>query len=108
MEEMTWSGEIDRVTIGATREEGGTRSHVCTVGGAKNLPFLGKDPAVPRIALEICDEPGSWSPLVLEYTGDAVQDPGEWAKKAEKEFGADLLRLYLNSTKKRGFSDTGS
>ncbi|MDD1675482.1 MAG: acetyl-CoA decarbonylase/synthase complex subunit delta, partial [Methanomicrobiales archaeon] len=36
------------------------------------------------------------------------QDPGEWAKKAEKEFGADLLRLYLNSTKKRGFSDTGS
>jgi acetyl-CoA decarbonylase/synthase complex subunit delta len=31
---------------------------------------------------------------------------GEWARKADKEYGADLLRLHLTSTKKRGFSET--
>ncbi|MDD1679614.1 MAG: acetyl-CoA decarbonylase/synthase complex subunit delta [Methanomicrobiales archaeon] len=102
---MTWSGEIDRVHIGATKQEGGTRSRVCTVGGAKNLPFLEGASEMPLIALEICDDTGSWSPIVLAYTGDVTRDAGEWAKKAEKEFGADLVRLHLTSTRKRGFSD---
>jgi acetyl-CoA decarbonylase/synthase complex subunit delta len=102
---MTWSGEIDKVLIGATNQEGGTRSHVCTVGGAKNLPFLEGAGKVPLIALEICDDTSGWSPLILACTGDVTEDVGEWAKKAEKEYGADLVRLYLTSTRKRGFSD---
>jgi acetyl-CoA decarbonylase/synthase complex subunit delta len=104
MEPMTWSGEIDRVVIGATKEDGGTRTRVCTVGGAKNLPFLEGATGMPKLVLEICDDPASWSPIVLAFTGDVTGDAGEWAKKAEKEYGADLVRLYLTSTRKRNFS----
>lgn len=106
MESFTWTGEIDRVMIGATKQEGGTRIHVCTVGGAKNLPFLESAYEMPRIAFEICDDVSIWSPTVLSYIGDVTQDIGEWAKKAETEYKADLIRLHLNSTRKRGFSDT--
>ncbi len=105
MESFSWSGTIDRVTIGATKEEGGTRNRTCIVGGASNLPFLEDLTAIPRIALEICDDLNFWSPIVLAFTGDVVQDPGAWAKKAEKEYGADLVRLHLTSTRKRDFAD---
>jgi acetyl-CoA decarbonylase/synthase complex subunit delta len=104
-ESFTWNGEIDRVMIGATKQEGGTRTRVVTVGGAKNLPFLEGATEIPLIALEICDDPSGWSPIVLSYTGEVTRDAGEWAKKAEKEYGADLVRLHLNSTRKRDFSD---
>jgi acetyl-CoA decarbonylase/synthase complex subunit delta len=60
---------------------------------------------MPLIALEICDDPENWSPVVLAYTGDVTQDAGEWAEKAEKEYRADLVRLHLTSTRKRDFSD---
>ncbi len=105
METFTWSGTIGRVTIGATKNEGGTRTHSCTVGGAHNLPFLEGAMGIPRIALEISDDPASWSPIVLEYTGEVTRDVGAWAKTSEKEYGADLIRLHLTSTRKRGFSD---
>ena len=105
MGEMAWNNVVDRVTIGALKGEGGTRASSCTVGGAKDLPFLRGATDPPKIALEICDDPDTWSPIVLSYTGDVTQDPGGWAKKAEKGYGADLIRLYLNSTRKKGFSD---
>jgi acetyl-CoA decarbonylase/synthase complex subunit delta len=75
------------------------------VGGAKNLSFLKGATEMPRIALEICDDIGSWSPIVVAYIGEVTQDAGGWARKAEKEYGPDLLRLHLTSTRKRDFSD---
>lgn len=60
---------------------------------------------MPRVALEICDDPDNWSPIVLAYTGEVTQEVGKWANKAEKEYGADLIRLHLTSTRKRDFSD---
>jgi acetyl-CoA decarbonylase/synthase, CODH/ACS complex subunit delta len=103
-----WSGEIDTVVLGATESEGGTRSRSYRVGGAKDLPFIGDQPAyhkIPLVALEICDDTRFWHPVVLEYVGDTAKSPGAWATAAERTYGADLVRLYLTSTRNRGFSD---
>ena len=103
-----FSGKIGRVVLGATRAEGGTRTVSYTVGGEANLPFMegtGGSGGIPLVALEICDDPVYWSPIVNGYTGDVVHDTPAWAAEAEKKYGADLVRLYLTSTRQRGFSD---
>jgi acetyl-CoA decarbonylase/synthase complex subunit delta len=95
-----WSGKIREITLGATAEEGGTRSNTVVVGGETTLPFLffeGEIPNPPRIAIEIQDRlPQDWSPLLLEAWGEAAQDPASWAKAAE-EAGADLILLTLHA-----------
>ena len=97
-----WSGTVLEVTLGATADDGGTRSQTVTVGGETTLPFLhfeGDIPNPPRLAIEIADRrPGDWSPLLLEAWGDVVNDPAAWAKAAE-EAGADLIMLQLSLTK---------
>jgi acetyl-CoA decarbonylase/synthase complex subunit delta len=94
-----WSGNVREVTLGATADEGGTRSHTVTVGGESALPFLhheGSFPNRPILALEIRDrKPDDWSSLLLEDWGKVVEDPGEWAKAAEQA-GADMIVLTLS------------
>ncbi|NIS81160.1 MAG: acetyl-CoA decarbonylase/synthase complex subunit delta [Anaerolineales bacterium] len=96
-----WTGSVREVTIGATAEEGGTRSHTLTVGGETTLPFLhheGKIPHRPAFALEVRDrKPDDWSPLLIEAWKDVIDDPVAWAKAAE-EAGADLIYLVLSLT----------
>jgi acetyl-CoA decarbonylase/synthase complex subunit delta len=93
-----WPGSIQTVTIGATAAEGGTRTSTVTVGGQTTLPYLqfeAPTPNKPVIAIEIKSrKPDDWSPLLAEAWGDAMNDPAEWAKKAE-EAGADLIVLAL-------------
>jgi len=93
-----WPGSIKTVTIGATAAEGGTRTSTVTVGGQTTLPYLqfeAPTPNKPVIAIEIKSrKPDDWSPLLEEVWGDAMNDPAEWAKKAE-EAGADLIVLEL-------------
>src|SRR3989304_2292459 len=36
-----WTSSIHKVTLGATVEEGGTRTGTVTIGGGAALPFLG-------------------------------------------------------------------
>ncbi len=105
-----WSGTITEVLLGATKAEGGTRSHSYRIGNGKTLPFLENipDSSAPLIALEICDNPKYWSPIVLAYCGDLVNDCGEWAKAADSVYGSDMVRLYLTSTRQRDFSDIAS
>jgi acetyl-CoA decarbonylase/synthase complex subunit delta len=104
-----WSGMIGTVILGATREQGGTRKTSYSIGGGTTLPFLEPHPSkTPLVALEICDDPEYWSPIIKNYCGDLVNDADEWAKTAETVYGADLVRLYLTSTRKRNFSDIGS
>jgi acetyl-CoA decarbonylase/synthase complex subunit delta len=94
-----WTGKVREVTLGATADQGGTRSHTVTVGGETTLPFLhfeGAIPNPPRVAIEIVDRrPGDWSPILLEAWGSVVDDPAAWAKAAE-EAGADLILLQLS------------
>ena len=99
----TYAGRINTVTIGATKEEGGTRSRALTIGGHTTIPFLafegGTNP--PAIAFEVPDsapDPAEWPECVLEPYRDVRGDPVAWAKKCAEEFAADLLCIRLTST----------
>ena len=100
-----WTGSVREVTIGATAEQGGTRSKTVTVGGETTLPFLhfeGTMPNIPAIAIEVQDYyPEDWSPLLKEAWGEALNDPAAWAKKAEG-YGADLIMLKLRGADSEG------
>jgi len=104
-----WMGKVREITLGATAEDGGTRTSTITIGGQTAMPFLsfeGEFPHRPVIAIEIQDrKPSDWSPLLMEAWGDVVNDPGEWAKAAEKA-GADLITLQLSLTDATGEPNT--
>jgi len=91
-----WTGKVREVTLGATAADGGTRSRTVTVGGETTLPFLyfeGEIPHRPLVAVEIKDrKPDDWSPLLEQVWGEAMNDPGDWARAAE-DAGADLIAL---------------
>ncbi|CAG0972820.1 partial acetyl-CoA decarbonylase/synthase complex subunit delta, partial [Anaerolineae bacterium] len=93
-----WPGSIKSITIGATSADGGTRTKTVTVGGGTTMPYLHfESPTTnkPVIAIEIKSrKPDDWSPLLAEVWGEAMNDPAQWAKKAE-EAGADLIVLAL-------------
>lgn len=94
-----WEDEISAVTIGATDEEGGSRSTTVTVGGETTLPFLhfeGSMPHRPVVALEFWDiPPESWPPVAKEPFEDVTGDPVQWAQKCEEDYDPDLLCLKL-------------
>ena len=96
-----WMGQVREVTLGATAADGGTRTKTVTVGGQTTMPYLaidGEMPHKPVIAIEIQHrKPDDWSPLLMQAWGNVMDDPGEWAKAAEKA-GADLIVLQLNMT----------
>jgi len=105
----TWPGVVRSVTLGATADQGGTRSQSVTVGGEKTLPFMhfeAEMPNPPVIAVEIKDRrPGDWSPLLLDAWGDVVDNPAAWAKAAEAT-GCDLIQLSLSLTDASGETTT--
>jgi acetyl-CoA decarbonylase/synthase complex subunit delta len=100
-----YSGAVREITLGATREQGGTRARTLTVGGAKSLPFLQFEGATthpPALAIEIQDRaPNDWSPLLMQAWGEVTGDPAAWAQAAEAR-GADLILLKLNATRADG------
>jgi acetyl-CoA decarbonylase/synthase complex subunit delta len=101
----SWSGAVQEVVIGATADDGGTRNNTITVGGEKTLPFVHFEAGTPHrpvIALEIKDHrPEDWSTLLHDTWGEAMDDPGKWAKAAE-EAGADLILLTLSQEDSEG------
>ena len=95
-----YRSKVGQVVLGATKEEGGTRSHTVTVGGESALPFLhfeGEMPHRPVIALEISDMNPGWNPCFDEIYGDVFEDTAAWAKKCVDEYGADLVQIRLQS-----------
>ncbi len=104
-----WSGAVRTVTIGATTDDGGTRAKTITVGGETAMPFMhfeGQMPYAPAVAIEIKDRrPDDWSELLVKEWGDAMNDPGTWAKAAE-DAGADLILLTLSLTDAAGNPNT--
>jgi len=104
-----WSGQVREVTIGATAEDGGTRTQTLTIGGETALPFLhfeGNIPHRPALAIEIRDrKPDDWSPILMETWGDVMESPSAWSKAAE-ETGADLIYLNLSLTTADGENNT--
>ena len=104
-----WTGKVREVTLGATAAQGGTRAKTITVGGEGTLPFLHFDGAIPHppaLAIEIKDrKPDDWAPLLYEAWGEAMDDPGDWARAAEAA-GADLIVLTLSLTLADGKPNT--
>ena len=90
---------VGEVVLGATAEQGGTRSHTVTVGGESALPFLhfeGEVPNRPVVAMEIWDMiPEEWSDCFKAYFEDVYADPAAWAKKCVEEYKADLIQIRL-------------
>ena len=100
-----WPGAVRTVTLGATKSEGGTRGSTITVGGQKSMPYMhfeNEMPHKPVVAMEIRDRrPDDWSPLLIEYWKDVIEDPALWAKAAEQS-GAELIVMYLSLTGRDG------
>lgn len=95
-----WTGKIGVVTLGATADEGGSRSKRLALGGEMGMPFLSYEGAMPNrplIAGEVIDCPGEISGLVHKEFAGATDDPVSWAK-AWASKGADMICLKLHST----------
>jgi acetyl-CoA decarbonylase/synthase complex subunit delta len=95
-------GKIVEVTLGATPEKGGTRSHTITIGGSTALPFHffeGKIPHKPVVAMEVFDKvPGKYPNALLNYFNDVIDKPAEMAKKCVEQYGAEMISVRLEGT----------
>jgi acetyl-CoA decarbonylase/synthase complex subunit delta len=95
-----YTGSVNRVTLGATKENGGTRTSTITVGGAKNVVYGGgPDQASekPVIAIDVLDsKPDDWPELLAEPYKDVLDNPADWAKKCIEEYEADLICLKFD------------
>jgi acetyl-CoA decarbonylase/synthase complex subunit delta len=93
-------GSVNKVTIGAIKDNGGTRNSTITVGGARNVVYGGSaDDAgeKPVIAMDVLDsKPEDWPDLLAEPYKDVLDSPGGWAKKCVEEFGAELICIKFD------------
>jgi acetyl-CoA decarbonylase/synthase complex subunit delta len=93
---------IECVTLGATRDQGGTRGRTVTIGGQNCLPFHffeGQQPRRPALALEVFDTVSAkCSPVLREAWGELLARPAEMARKAVMEHGAELISVRLEGT----------
>ena len=98
----TNAGKVLEVSIGATSEQGGTRSHTVTIGGSTSLPFHlfeGQHPHRPVVAMEVFDKtPAKYPDSLMDYFRDVIDKPGEMAKKCVDEYGAELISVRLEGT----------
>lgn len=91
-----YTSKVGEVVLGATSEQGGTRTSTVTVGGDSALPFLhfeGEIQNRPVIAMEVNDIVPSWNENIISQFGDVLGDPAAWAKKCVDDFKADLIYL---------------
>lgn len=98
-----WTGKVKEVKLG-----GGGRKEV-VIGGASTLAYLKTEGEVgnpTRIAIEIQDCEPDYPEVLLAAWGNAVKDPGAWAKKAA-EAGAEIICLRLTSAHPEG-GNTGA
>jgi acetyl-CoA decarbonylase/synthase complex subunit delta len=97
-----YAGKVVQVTLGATEENGGTRSSTITIGGGSAWPFHffeGDHPHRPAVAMEVFDRvPDKYPESLLEHYRDVIQSPPEMAKKCVEKFGADLISVRLEGT----------
>jgi acetyl-CoA decarbonylase/synthase complex subunit delta len=96
------SGQIAEVTIGATKESGGTRARAVNIGGETAMPFMLEDgvmPNAPRVGMEVWDmEPQGWPAHLAVHYKDVWNNPAAWAKKCQDKFGAELICIRLIGT----------
>lgn len=95
-------GKIVEVTIGATPDQGGTRSKTITIGGSSALPFHffeGEHPHRPAVAMEVFDKvPDKFPRSLRSWYIDVIDKPAEMAKKCVEEYGAEMISVRLEGT----------
>jgi|SRR5208337_3660519 len=97
----SFPGKIREVTLGATKAEGGSRSHSLVIGGATMPAYFDRTrPPVhsPVISLDVFDMPVNLPKVLRENVADVMDDPAEWAKMNVNKFGADVVTIHLMST----------
>ena len=91
----SFTGTVNRVMLGATKDDGGTRNSTVIVGGARNVVYGGslEDAGEkPVIAMDILDsKPKDWPDVLVEPYKNVLDNPDGWAKKCVEEFGAELI-----------------
>ena len=100
-----WTSNINEVTLGATNDDGGTRSKTVTVGGQTTLPLMdmeGELPNPPVIAGYVSDVVPAWPDVLKNAIGSEINDPVEWAQKSVEACDVDLLSLRLNGADPTG------
>jgi acetyl-CoA decarbonylase/synthase complex subunit delta len=93
---------IEAVTLGATKDDGGTRGHTVTIGGQNCLAFHyfeGEIPRQPVLALEVFDTVSEKiSPTLRDVWGGLLERPAEMAKRAVERHGAQMISVRLEGT----------
>ncbi|MGE4298890.1 MAG: acetyl-CoA decarbonylase/synthase complex subunit alpha/beta [Desulfovibrionaceae bacterium] len=93
---------VRRVTLGATRDQGGTRGRTVTVGGAAVMPGCGYEGDMglrPAIAMEVFDLVSEkYPPVLREAYGDLIHDPAAMAVHCVAQCGADIISVRLEGT----------
>lgn len=93
----SFTGSVNKITLGATKENGGTRTSTVTIGGARNVVYGGSiedTSEKPVIAIDVLDsKPEDWPDVLAKAYEDVIDSPADWAKKCVEEIGADLICL---------------
>jgi len=96
----SFTGSVNRVILGAIKDDGGTRTSKITVGGAHNVVYGGSTNDAgekPVIAMDVIDtRPKDWPDILTQSYKDVLDSPGNWAKKCVTEFGADLICIKFD------------
>ncbi len=96
-----YTGNIREINLGKGDKQ-------LLVGGETAFPFYtfeGKMPHPPKIAIQVLDyTPDDWAEACVEPYRDVLGDPVAWARKAQDEYGADMIQLWLKSTDPNGLN----
>jgi acetyl-CoA decarbonylase/synthase complex subunit delta len=97
-----YRGEIEEITLGATKADGGSRGKVVKLGGQKSLyRFEGGFKNDPVVTFDVFDiSMPTFAKALREEWSDYWDSPADWAKRAVK-LGADLVTIHLISTDPR-------
>ncbi len=96
-----YRGCITKVTLGATRKDGGSRKRPVVIGGESTSTFYsGEDPKAqsPVVAIDVFDSDVPLPRAVKMHVQEVMGDPAAWARLAVERFEADLVTVHLIST----------
>lgn len=90
----SYPGEVSEVQLGA-----GKRKSVYLGGQTALYRFEEPQPNPPVVTFDVFDIPMPGLPRpIREHFEDVMEHPGDWAKKAVKEFGANMVTIHLIGT----------
>jgi len=89
-----YPGSIAQVKLG-----GGSRKPVYLGGQTSLYRFEEPQPNPPVVTFDVFDIPNIGLPgPIREHFSDFMESPGEWAKKAVKDYGANMITVHLIGT----------